>query len=437
MKRFFSVLLALVLALACVGCGNNQEEPSGVYYDITGIGPDETVVTVGDVDIPAQLYFYWMAYTFSSLETQILSANAYYGIYGELIGEDGYSLVWDAPLSDEQTVGQFAVAQAEDTVLYFAALESMAEELGAGMTEEDLATLAEDRAAAIEELGGEEAFQEYLYALGITEYAFDRIASSSYLYDNLADLVLQEGSALYLAPEDYNQYASYADHILFLTIDATTGESLTEEEIAAKRATAEDLLAQLQAADDPSSLFPDLADQYSEDPGRYDNPTGYIYTPGTMVTVFEDAVDALEPGEISDIVESDYGFHIILRKDLLQGLEDYPDQKRALAEEHLQSLLDLEMTQMTAVHSDKLNDFSAENFYTEYSAYLQQLGQEEESAQSGEDSGTDGSTDNSGTDNSSTDNSSADNSSTDNSSTDSNGTANNSTVNDSTDSSGQ
>ena len=45
MKRWMSALLAARLLALCVGCGN-QEEPSGLYYAITGIAPTETVMPV-------------------------------------------------------------------------------------------------------------------------------------------------------------------------------------------------------------------------------------------------------------------------------------------------------------------------------------------------------------------------------------------------------
>ena len=55
--------------------------------------------------------------------------------------------------------------------------------------------------------------------------------------------------------------------------------------------------------------------QYSEDTGLEANPDGYVFTSGQMVEPFEEGTRALDYGQISDIVESDYGFHIILRLD--------------------------------------------------------------------------------------------------------------------------
>lgn len=51
----------------------------------------------------------------------------------------------------------------------------------------------------------------------------------------------------------------------------------------------------------------------SEDTGLAANPDGYAFTTGEMVQEFEDATRALEPGQISGLVESSYGYHIILR----------------------------------------------------------------------------------------------------------------------------
>lgn len=427
MKRTICALLALTMIFLCVGCGAN-DEPSGIYYEITGIAPNETVMEVDGNAIPAELYFYWTTYNCNTIDYQILSSYNYYGVYGELLNEDG-TLNWDAELSEGTTVGQFAREQAENSVKLYAAIENMAKEYGVEMTDEDKASLEENRAAAIEELGGEEEFQAYLEELGISEDSFNRLSSASYLVEGLTDLVLEEGSPLYLAPEDYNQYAIYADHILLSTQDTTTGEALSEEEIEAKRATAEDLLAQLQEAEDVEALFSQLADEYSEDPGRDSYPNGYIYAPGTMVTEFEDAAASLNPGEISGIVESTYGYHIILRKDLTQGLADDPDQKRTLAQNHLDSLLQLAMQEAEVTASDKLDTIEPGTLYVSYTTWLNEKAAAEDAENAGNTDGT--TSDNSTGSNNTAGNDAADNT-TGNDTTGNNTTGNDTTSNNST-----
>lgn len=76
----------------------------------------------------------------------------------------------------------------------------------------------------------------------------------------------------------------------------------------AARARAEYLLAQLRGG----AEFADVARRHSDDPGSSDRggDLGW-FRPAEMVPAFADAVRALRPGQLSGIVESRHGFHII------------------------------------------------------------------------------------------------------------------------------
>jgi parvulin-like peptidyl-prolyl isomerase len=74
------------------------------------------------------------------------------------------------------------------------------------------------------------------------------------------------------------------------------------------REKAEEVLKRVRAGED----FATLAKQYSTDPGSKDKggDLGWFGT-GQMIAEFEKAAFALKPGEVSDVVQTPYGFHII------------------------------------------------------------------------------------------------------------------------------
>jgi peptidyl-prolyl cis-trans isomerase D len=95
-----------------------------------------------------------------------------------------------------------------------------------------------------------------------------------------------------------------ASHILL-----TTGEGGSAKDKEGARRLAQDLLARVKARPDD---FAKLAQEYSKDPGSAakGGDLGF-FGRGMMVKPFEQAAFSLKPGEISDVVETDFGLHVI------------------------------------------------------------------------------------------------------------------------------
>ncbi len=97
-------------------------------------------------------------------------------------------------------------------------------------------------------------------------------------------------------------------HILIKTPLAGADGKVDEKGVAEAQKRAEDLLKQLKAG----AKFEDLATKNSEDPGsaKQGGSLGWIGK-GRTVPEFEKAAFSLPKGQMSDLVKSSYGFHII------------------------------------------------------------------------------------------------------------------------------
>lgn len=118
-----------------------------------------------------------------------------------------------------------------------------------------------------------------------------------------------------------------ASHILL-----RTGQGATEEMKKAQRAKAEEALSRARKGED----FAALAKQYSQDVQTAANGGDLgFFAKGQMVPAFDTAAWALKPGEISGVVETNFGYHII--KAIERRPEGYTpiNDVRARIHEHL------------------------------------------------------------------------------------------------------
>jgi peptidyl-prolyl cis-trans isomerase C len=140
-----------------------------------------------------------------------------------------------------------------------------------------------------------------------------------------------------------------ASHILIGTKDTVTGGDLTDEQKKAKRKQIDDLRKRVVAGED----FAKLAKEFSEDPGSKDAGGEYTFGKGKMVPEFEAAAFSLNTNQVSDVVTTAYGYHIIklsekiparmiplaeVAEDLKEGLKSQELQKQIRDTEFLEKL---------------------------------------------------------------------------------------------------
>lgn len=314
MKRIVAVLgMAVISVGAFFGLSKlagTVDQPKGfdpatisdVVEYAAGVPRDTVIATVDGQPVLAEDFYYWMSYATEMVEY--------------LYQLQGQEVDWTMDMDGISLAEQVKKQSLEGAKLY-RVVETRAGELGVGLTAQQEEQVKQDRADIVEQQGGENAMKKWMLQVCLTEEAMERLNRVSLLYQNIQQSEADD------APADEKEMAEYiaandllrAKHILLATKNLNTLEELSDEEKAAKKAKAEEILAQLQESDDPVALFDELMHEHSEDTGLAANPDGYDFTAGEMVAEFEEATRDLGYGEISGIVESDFGYHIILRLD--------------------------------------------------------------------------------------------------------------------------
>ena len=159
--------------------------------------------------------------------------------------------------------------------------------------------------AEYDRAGGEQGFLDALKTNGISIDHVKKSLEEQLLINGFLEAALSKEAQV--KPEDVEK--AYGEdktasvrHILLLT------QGKNEQEKTEARKKIEDILAKAKAGED----FAALAKQFSEDPGSKDNGGFYQdFARGAMVKPFEDAAFSVPVGQISGIVETAYGYHIL------------------------------------------------------------------------------------------------------------------------------
>jgi parvulin-like peptidyl-prolyl isomerase len=171
--------------------------------------------------------------------------------------------------------------------------------------------------------GSEEAYTRQLRVLGITPLQFTNRVVEQAIAEELLGREIK--SKIIITPEEVQKFyatndaafqqpeMARASHILIYTRDLKTRLDLPEDQKKAKLDKAERALARARKGED----FTKLVEEFSEDAMVKENKGEYKFTRAkddprrAMVPEFEVAAFGLKPGEISRIVKTEYGYHII------------------------------------------------------------------------------------------------------------------------------
>ena len=379
MRRILGGALSLVMVAGLLsGCGS-KEDP---IEKVMGYPSSTVLFTVNGNDVTAGDYFFWLAQECDKVAP-----------YFSAMGTD---VDWSTTMGGSTPVGDVMKQNAQSTAVMYSVVKTQAKDKGYTFSKDDQKDYEKELAKAQEKLGGKDEYEKWLKSMCQTAEGFLEMSKVGVVYAHMTQGLCREGGEYAVSKEALAQYAQdegmlCAKHILLLTKDPATGQTLSDELKAEKKAKADELLAQLKEITDPAQLeakFDELMEANSEDTGLAANPNGYAFTTGQMVEEFETATKALQPGQISGVVESDYGYHIILRLDPATSEALQVSWETAKMNEITTKWVDEAKVETTETY----DNLSVDDFYTKLTEYRSGLyptesGQQEPSSQDGQ-SGT-------------------------------------------------
>ncbi len=189
---------------------------------------------------------------------------------------------------------------------------------GMSLTDEEKKSIDDSKSSMIKNMGGKDAYEKVLKSYGLTEKTYDALIEENSIYSKFYNQKMEEMTVTdEEAKAEFESKYLRAKHIL-ITVDTET----TDE---AAQAKAQELLDQINGGAD----FDALMKENSKDPGLESQPDGYIFTDnGAMIKEFQDAAFALEVGQVSNIVKTTAGYHIIKREALLP--ESFEENKETV-----------------------------------------------------------------------------------------------------------
>ena len=295
-KTFFKILLlALAASLVLTGCNTSNEDIVAVV--------NGTKITNSDFE-----------------KTALKVGKEYEMIFGEEI--------WTSEVEGGKTFKEEFDNEILNVMISQEIVNQQAEKENITVTDEEIANEMSSYMQMIENV---DEYNKFMEENGIDEEFLKNHFRQTLIFDKYRNKIMSETEITENDLRDYynthiDEYKKEeikASHILITTLN-DMGEPLSEEETAKKESEAQDILARIKQGED----FEALAKEYSDDKASASNggDLGY-FAKGVMVPEFEEAAFKLEKGQVSDVVKSSFGYHIIKVDDKREEITSYEDEK--------------------------------------------------------------------------------------------------------------
>ena len=337
MKKIIATMLcAAMLTLVLAGCSGDEEDLFNYFDDRLqseepaapqGAEDDEASEGVGDaleelMNTESEFDAVFAAF---APDTVMMHIDDFTVTWGELFFYmNGHinglrsniegAIDWSEVQYDDVSYADLVLTYALDNALMYKSFEYGAKLRGISLTDEHRAMVQSDFEQMAAMYGGEEILLQLLwlengcYSKELLDYFLETGFLANLLF---AELYGEAGQNV--TDEDAMEFIGNEEFLMAMHILRMKPEEGEEDTALAE---AEEILRQLNEydGDDFKAFFTDLMFEHSEDEGGLVQfPGGYLFQYGDMVQPFYMACTEMEIGEFSGIVETEYGYHILLR----------------------------------------------------------------------------------------------------------------------------
>lgn len=318
---------AALVAMTAVVLGTTIGVTSATNVRYVPLSSDKPVVMkINGAEIKADEYASYMVYNMRYMENQY----AQFGMTG----------LWDSDETASIVAASLPDATKEQALYTHVVLDNF-KKAGLSLNGNQQQELKTARSSMIEQTGSVELFNDFIGTFGFNDQLYDNFMYVNLCYSALNDYYYGVNGIEAPSDAEINDYLKQnyiqAKHILIGTADPMTGEQSRTDEQA--KAEAQKALDRINAGED----FDVVMNELSEDTGLQTNPDGYIFTEGDMVTEFYEGAKALSENQVSGLVQSQFGYHIIKREPL--NLEGQMDMYRATVLQKMGKTMDAKVTE--------------------------------------------------------------------------------------------
>lgn len=319
LKRLSAVSLAAVLALSLAGCGKKE-----------GVAAE-----VGGVEIPIEEYY----------KSYAARANQFASQYGAEVLDQSEP---NSGKTTDELLREQAIQDLTETEM----IRQDAEKMGIEITDEEV---DKEVNTMKEQIGGEEAFQSLLKQNNLPEDFLKENLKKQKLVSEYTEKKLdelkptEEELKKYYEDNKDSFFKAKASHILV--------SDLKEANLIRK---------DIKKGGD----FAKIAKEKSMDPGSKDNG-GELgeFTSGQMVPEFDEAIAKMKVGEVSEPIQSSYGYHVIKLEDKKElAYEDVKPQieQKVQQEKFTEYIQDLQKKSKIKVYADTKDEVELPDEFKDY-----------------------------------------------------------------------